>query len=142
LADRTHTGTTAVTDIVVVTVPGGRVAPGDSIQIESFWTTSGIGGTKDFSIWVGTNATDLLSKSGTSWDNLNSLVTVHSVADSSQVFVDRLQDNTVYKGTTTQFDTGSIDMTADFDIGFEARVSNAADGIILQNYRVMLLRSR
>jgi len=135
-------GTTANVAIKTYTLPAGTMGPNDSISIEFMFSKTGTAGTYNSKVRFGA-ATEVFIRNGAGGTNISGnfkSVISNNNSTSSQKFMGKGLDDHYIRSTTTAMETSAVDTTADVDIEFVAWCGDAADTMILESYRITLIK--
>lgn len=131
-----HTGTTARTAIVSVTVPGGLLGPNGSLSF--LFTSTGVGaGSKLWNLTLG--GTDIFhaGPTGQTWQGGQCIVTNRNSNSSQQGLALNLSSPYV-TGVNTPMNS-TVDTTVDQTLTLNATLGTSGDSMTLQSWRVLFM---
>ena len=130
-----HTGTTAETTLVTVTLPGGAMGTNGSVEIEALWSYTSSANTK----------TGRMKFGGTSFQTTSPTTTV-TLAQRTRVTnrnsvsaqVGGPSGATMIGATNTAVTTASINTAASVDITITAQLANSGETMTLESYCIVV----
>lgn len=131
-----HTGTTSVTTIKTVTIPGGAMGPNGFVRISTSHSNTPNANNKQLVGYFGGTGGILIDNrtvTTTGYSTKNFMIRNRG-SESSQIAT-QANINSV-EGNTAGAATGTVDTSADVDIVFRVNLSDAGDTVTLEHYVV------
>ena len=130
------TGSTSETTLATIAIPANSMGANGRLRITTFWSTSGVAGTKTARVRFGGTAFVAAGVTTTYWQNMAIIRNANNVAVQKSFATISTSSFDLANGTAG---SGAINTAAAQNITLTGQLSNAGDTLTLEAYEVEIL---